>query len=41
VWNIPLTAFGALPAAIGGVSVQNTSGLASDTIYLSAVGFFF
>ena len=40
VYCIPLTAFGTLPAQIGGISIQDTSGQATNTIYLSAVGFF-
>lgn len=36
---IPISAFGSLPANIGGVSIQDTSGVASNVWYLSAVAF--
>jgi hypothetical protein len=34
---IPLSAFGTLPANIGGVSIQDTSGVASNVWFLSAM----
>jgi hypothetical protein len=40
IYSIPLSSFGALPAQIGGMSIKDTSGLAANTIYLSAPAFF-
>jgi hypothetical protein len=40
IYSIPLSDFGALPAQIGGMSIKDTSGLAANTIYLSAPAFF-
>jgi hypothetical protein len=40
IYSIPLSAFGALPAQIGGMSIKDTSGLAANIIYLSAPAFF-
>jgi hypothetical protein len=37
VYVIPLSAFGSLPANIGGVSIQDTSSVASNIWYLSAI----
>jgi hypothetical protein len=39
VYSIPLSAFGS-PSSIGGLSVKDNSGLSSNTLYLSAPGFF-
>ncbi|HTR52696.1 MAG TPA: hypothetical protein VMJ10_18405 [Kofleriaceae bacterium] len=40
VYCVPLTAFGSLPAQIGGLSIEDATGAATNTIYVSAVGFF-
>ena len=40
VYCIPLSAFGSLPVAIGGLSIKDTSGLSTNTIYITAPGFF-
>jgi hypothetical protein len=40
IYSIPLSDFGTLPAQIGGMSIKDTSGLAVNTIYLSAPAFF-
>jgi hypothetical protein len=40
VYNIPLTAFGTLPANIGGVSIKETSANATNVTYFSAIGFY-
>lgn len=40
IYSIPLANFGALPAQIGALSITDTSGLATNTIYLSAPAFF-
>jgi hypothetical protein len=41
VYCVPLTQFGALPAQVGGVSIQDASGRSTNTFYLSAPGFFY
>jgi hypothetical protein len=40
IYCIPLSAFGSLPSQVGGFSIQDTSGLSTNTLYISAVGFF-
>ncbi len=40
VYCIPLADFGSLPAQVGGMSIQDTSGLTTNTFYISAPGFF-
>jgi hypothetical protein len=40
IYCIPLSAFGSLPSELGGMSIEDTSGLSNNTIYISAVGFF-
>jgi hypothetical protein len=40
VYAIPLSAFGSIGGTVGGVSIQDTSGLSSNTLYISAPGFF-
>lgn len=40
VYDIPLSAFGTLPANIGGVSIKETSANAANTTYFSAIGFY-
>jgi hypothetical protein len=40
VYSIPLTALGISGATLGGVSIQDNSGNATNTIYLSAIGFY-
>jgi hypothetical protein len=40
IYCIPLANFGGLPAAVGGLSLQDTSGATSNTLYISAPGFF-
>jgi hypothetical protein len=40
VYNMPLSAFGTLPATIGGVSIKETSANATNVTYFSAIGFY-
>jgi hypothetical protein len=40
VYNVPLSAFGTLPANIGGVSIKETSANAANVTYFSAIGFY-
>lgn len=40
VYCIPLADFGSLPAQVGGLSIQDATGLLINTFYISAPGFF-
>ncbi len=40
IYCIPLSAFGSLPATVGGLSIEDTSGLSTNTIYITAPDFF-
>lgn len=40
VYNVPLTAFGAIASLIGGFSIKETSSNTANTTYFSAIGFF-
>jgi hypothetical protein len=39
VYSIPLSALGISGATIGGISIKDNSGNSTNTIYLSAIGF--
>ena len=40
IYAVPLSAFGSIGSTVGGLSIKDTSGLSSNTIYISAPGFF-
>jgi hypothetical protein len=40
IYGVPLAAFGAIGSTVGGLSIKDTSGLSSNTLYISAPGFF-
>ena len=40
VYSIPLSALGVAGQSLGGISIADTSGLATNTVYLSGIGFY-
>jgi hypothetical protein len=40
IYCIPLSAFGTVPASIGGLSIEDKSGASTNTLYFSAIGFY-